>query len=125
MEFVEVLGLSISDVWAIIAACVFMLIDLITGYLGAWVNHDIQSSKMREGLAHKTSMLLIIIVMWFMELFVAHTPELNFTLPLIVPACVLICFMELNSIGENILKINPNLKDTALFDFFKHNTKKD
>lgn len=105
--------------WAIIACLVMMVFDIITGFLGAWKNKDIQSTKMREGLFHKGSLILIIVLAWLCELFIMHVPDLGVSVPLVIPACVLIFSMELVSITENVAEINPELKDSKLLQLFK------
>ena len=105
--------------WAIIACLVTMVFDGITGFLGAWKSKDIQSTKMREGLFHKGSLVLIIVLAWLCELFIMHVPDLGVSVPLVIPACVLIFSMELVSITENVAEINPELKDSKLLQLFK------
>ena len=39
-----------------------MLIDVISGYVGAWVTKTVSSSRMREGLAHKGMLILLMLV---------------------------------------------------------------
>lgn len=112
------IGLSEQMMWAIIACLVMMVFDIITGITAAWKNKDIQSTKMREGLFHKGSLILLIILAWVCELFVMHVPDLGITIPLVIPACIIIFAMELVSITENAAEINPELKDSKLLKLF-------
>ena len=112
------IGLSEQMMWAIIACLVMMVFDIITGVIAAWKNKDIQSTKMREGLFHKGTLILLIILAWLCELFVMHVPDLGITIPLVIPACVIIFAMELVSITENAAEINPELKDSKLLKLF-------
>lgn len=112
------IGLSEQMMWAIIACLVMMVFDIITGFMAAWKNKDIQSTKMREGLFHKGTLILLIILAWLCELFVMHVPDLGITIPLVIPACVIIFAMELVSITENAAEINPELKDSKLLKLF-------
>lgn len=118
MDF-PLIGLSEQMMWAIIACLVMMVFDIITGFMAAWKNKDIQSTKMREGLFHKGALILLIILAWLCELFVMHVPDLGITIPLVIPACVIIFAMELVSITENAAEINPKLKDSKLLQLFK------
>lgn len=118
MDF-PLIGLSEQMMWAIIACLVMMVFDIITGFMAAWKNKDIQSTKMREGLFHKATLILLIILAWLCELFVMHVPDLGITIPLVIPACVIIFAMELVSITENAAEINPELKDSKLLQLFK------
>ena len=112
------IGISEQMMWAIIACLVMMVFDIITGIMAAWKNKDIQSTKMREGLFHKGTLILLIILAWLCELFVMHVPDLGITIPLVIPACVLIFAMEVVSITENVSEINPELKDSKLLKLF-------
>lgn len=117
MDF-PMIGLSEQMMWAIIACLVIMVFDIITGFMAAWKNKDIQSTKMREGLFHKGNLILLIILAWLCELFVMHVPDLGITIPLVIPACVIIFAMEVVSITENSSEINPELKDSKLLKLF-------
>ena len=112
------IGISEQMMWAIIACLVMMVFDIITGIMVAWKNKDIQSTKMREGLFHKGTLILLIILAWVCELFVMHVPDLGITIPLVIPACIIIFAMELVSITENAAEINPELKDSKLLKLF-------
>lgn len=118
MDF-PLIGLSEQMMWAIIACLVMMVFDIITGFMAAWKNKDIQSTKMREGLFHKGTLILLIILAWLCELSAMHVPDLGITIPLVIPACVIIFAMELVSITENAAEINPELKDSKLLQLFK------
>ena len=48
--------------------------------------------------------------------------DLGFNVPLVIPACVLIFAMEVVSILENIVKINPDLENEEIVKLFT-NTK--
>ena len=114
----QLIGLSEQMMWAIVACLVMMVFDIITGFTAAWKNKNIQSTKMREGLFHKGTLILLIILAWMCELFVMHIPDLGITIPLVIPACVIIFTMELVSITENTAEINPELKDSKLLKLF-------
>lgn len=115
---ISVIGVTDQMAWAAIACVVMMGLDIVTGFVGAWKNHDIQSTKMREGLFHKGTLLLLILLAWLCEVFIMHVPELGISVPLVVPACAVIFAMELVSIIENAVMINPELKDTELIKLF-------
>lgn len=118
MDF-PLIGLSEQMMWAIIACLVMMVFDIITGFMAAWKNKVIQSTKMREGVFHKATLILLIILAWLCELFVMHVPDLGISIPLVIPACIIIFAMELVSITENAAEINPELKDSKLLQLFK------
>lgn len=116
---VSQLGLTEQMMWAVIACITMMLFDIVTGFMAAWENKDIQSTKMREGLFHKAALVLLIILAWLCEVFVMHVPDLGITVPLVIPACIIIFSMELVSITENVSEINPQLKQSKLLQLFE------
>lgn len=116
------LGITDAMAWAIIACICLMLLDVISGFIAAIKNCEVSSTKMREGLFHKCSLVMCIVLAWCIEMFVMHVPDLGFNVPLVIPACVLIFAMEVVSILENIIKINPNLENEEIVKLFT-NTK--
>lgn len=113
------IGLSDVATWAVCAALAFSAMDMLTGFLGALVKGNVQSGKMREGLAHKGSFILLIILAWMCELFTANVPDLSFNVPLVIPVCVAIVLTEVVSILENLVIINPELEGSKIFDIFR------
>ena len=98
----------------IIAVCAgFMAFDIITGLLQAIANKTYQSSKMRVGLWHKISFVLIIALAVGLE-FAQGYIDLGFTVPLVVPVCAYICMNEIGSIIENLALMNPKLVPAKL-----------
>ena len=61
---------------------------------------------------------MCIVLAWCIEMFVMHVPDLGFNVPLVIPACVLIFAMEVVSILENIIKINPDLENEEIVKLF-------
>lgn len=116
------MGITDAMAWAIIACVCLMLFDVISGLIAAIKNREVSSTKMREGLFHKCSLVMCIVLAWCIEMFVMHVPDLGFNVPLVIPACVLIFAMEVVSILENIIKINPDLENEEIVKLFT-NTK--
>lgn len=98
----------------IIAICAgFMAFDIISGLLQAIANKTYASSKMRVGLWHKISFVLIIALAVGLE-FAQGFIDLGFTVPLVVPVCAYICMNEIGSIIENLALLNPKLVPAKL-----------
>ena len=98
----------------IIAICAgFMLFDIVTGLFQAIANKTYASSKMRVGLWHKISFILIIALAVGLE-FAQGFIDLGFTVPLVVPVCAYICMNEIGSIIENLALLNPKLVPAKL-----------
>lgn len=104
--------------WAMGAVFLFMLLDFISGVSAAFINDEYDSKKVREGIFHKGGLTLVVVCAAAIELFVVHVPSIGITVPLLVPVCVIIVLMELTSIMENVVKINPELGGNKLFGLF-------
>lgn len=86
-----------SIIWQIATPLIFSLGDVLTGFIQAIINNEVQSKVMREGLLHKT--LIIIIV------FLSFVASLTFNISLISKAvCIYVIVMETMSILENLGK---------------------
>lgn len=86
-----------SIIWQIATPLIFSLCDVLTGFIQAIINNEVQSKVMREGLLHKS--LIIIIV------FLSYVASLTFNISLISKAvCIYVIVMETMSILENLGK---------------------
>ena len=112
------LGITDAMAWAIIACLCLMVFDIFSGFTAALKNRELSSTKMREGLFHKCSLVMCLVLAWCIEMFVMHVPDLGFNVPLVIPACILIFAMEVVSILENIVKINPDLENEEIVKLF-------
>lgn len=84
-------------IWQIATPLIFSLCDVLTGFIQAIINNEVQSKVMREGLLHKS--LIIIIV------FLSFVASLTFNISLISKAvCIYVIVMETMSILENLGK---------------------
>ena len=88
-----------SNYWVILLPVIAMVGDFVTGYLNAWIHHDIQSSKMRIGAAHKGAELLVLVLVYCVQLAIVLPVDIT-----AVMASYLV-FMEFNSIMENLDKM--------------------
>ena len=113
MEFVEE-----PQLWAMGRACVFMLLDIVSGFVGALKNRCINSSKMRDGIFNKAALLIVVFVAWLVEFTARHVPGLGFDMPLLIPVCVIVILMEVASVMENVAMISPALAGSRLLKFF-------
>lgn len=103
--------------WIFVLPLSFMLIDFISGFLKAWKNNEIDSSKMRKGLIKKVGEVLMLVVG---ELLVAGT-MLPYSSDVLKFISGYLCLMELISIFENLALlgvpipgfITKTLKQTA------------
>lgn len=83
--------------WQIATPLLFSLFDVITGYIQAIINNNVDSQKMREGLWHK----VLIIIILLMSYIIDFTFSLKFVGSTV---SIYIILMELVSILENVKK---------------------
>lgn len=103
--------------WIFLLPLAFMLIDFISGFLKAWKNNEIDSSKMRKGLVKKIGEVLMLVVG---ELLVAGT-MFPYSMDILKFISIYLILMEAISIFENLALlgvpipgfINKTLKQTA------------
>ena len=95
-----------SIVWQILTPVLFNVADIITGFIQAIINKNVDSSIMRTGLLHKILIILVIILSFIIDI--------TFSLPFISKiVCIYVIVMELISILENISKAGIDLGKLA------------
>lgn len=91
-----------TNIWQIATPFIFMLIDIISGYIQAIINKNVDSKIMREGLLHKFLLTLVLII--------GYVIQFAFNLTFVAQAIsIYICVMELMSILENLKKAGVDL----------------
>lgn len=89
-------------IWQIITPLIFSLADIITGYIQAWINKNIDSQKMRIGLLHKVLIILVVILSFIIQF--------AFSIKYIAGVvCVYVVLMEMVSIFENLKKAGVDI----------------
>ncbi len=91
-----------SVAWQIIAPLVFSGLDILTGYIQAVINKNVDSKIMREGLLHKSLLIVAIIIGYIVE----YAFGISAVAQVIT---VYICIMEVMSILENLKKAGLDL----------------
>lgn len=102
----------------------FMLFDVITGTLAAIKHKELSSTIAREGLFHKMSFIALIAFAIFLEYAQTAVPELGLTVPTTVAVCAVICFIELQSVIENIARMLPDEIAAKIIDLFRLDNEK-
>ena len=105
----------------------FVALDFITGMIKAFGTKSFTSTKMRQGLYHKVGLVLCVVLGVLIDYAQGYL-SLGISLPVAATICVYIVLMEISSIAENILEINPKLqggKIAALFETFRKDDKHD
>lgn len=102
-------------IYAITAA--FIGLDFVTGLTKAFALRIFTSTKMREGLFHKVSLVLCVVLGALVDYAQGHL-DLGVSVPVTAAICTYICLMEIASILENICQINPEIVPDKLLGFF-------
>lgn len=109
--------------YPVIVALVFNGLDLVTGIITAVKNHEIQSSKLRDGLFKKVGFLLCYFVAWLIDTQ-GSLIGFNLTTHILPIIITYVCLTELVSILENICKINSDILPDKLMELFHINSLK-
>lgn len=119
MEVLELLKtLDFSNFgWQIATPIIFSIADIITGLIQAIINDEVKSKKMREGLLHKT----LIIIVLLLSVIASETFSINIISKFV---SVYIILMETISIFENLKKAGVDF-DNLLKIFIKKEDKKE
>lgn len=102
-------------IYAIVFA--FIVLDFVTGMVKAVATQSFSSTKMREGLFHKSGLILVVILGVLVDYAQGYL-DLGMTLPVAGAVCTYISLMEIASILENVCKINPDLMPDKLHQLF-------
>ncbi len=102
--------------WQIATPFIFIVADVITGYIQAVINKNVDSKKMREGLLHKFLITIVIIL--------GYVIQFAFNLGFVAQSITIyICLMEVMSILENLKKAGVDLG--KLGDILKNKKEED
>ena len=104
MELTEIINtLNFTSLtWQVIATLVFILFDVITGFISAIIQKNVDSQKMREGLLRKILLIIIILLSFIVQygFGIAAISKI---------VCIYIISMEVVSILENLQKAGIDL----------------
>lgn len=87
-----------NSIWFILLPLILCTLDVVTGYLNAWIKNDVQSVKMREGLGKKVGELVYCSVGLLINLLF-NLPSISYFIT------GYICLMEIMSLTENCDKL--------------------
>lgn len=103
---------------AIMAVAILIVLDFLFGMVGAIINKNWDSSKVRRGLAHKCGEFGFLVVADVIDALLFAGIDLPFEIPngcALMFVAVSLILMEISSIMENIVKINPELSNNKFF----------
>lgn len=115
--------LTESQTWAVLLACIMMCADVLVGFIGACIRHDVSSSKMRTGLMHKVLVLVIIAVAYVLGVGVGYIGGIDANIPSTEVVCGYVIVMELASVLENVSRAWPEFSGTQLYKAFESLTR--
>lgn len=102
-----------QNITMITVALALAVFDVVTGYVAAIKNGDLNSSVMRAGLWSKLGEVFAIVVAFAIEFAVSFYGDAFIHVALDIPVttgvCAYITVYELTSVIENIGKLNPDL----------------
>ena len=102
-----------ATIHIIVITCLFMVGDIVSGFIKAWRDHDIQSQALRRGLFHKVAFGGVIFLAKGLEWAADEIPEIQLNMPITSAICAYIILTEIVSILENLKAINPDIGGIA------------
>lgn len=87
-----------NEIWSLGIPLILMALDVLTGYLNAWIKKEVSSSIMRKGLGHKVAEIVYLALGMLGKAGLGYGAILYFI-------SVYIIVMELISIFENCEKL--------------------
>ena len=93
-----------SEWWSLMGPLVLCVLDVLTGYMYAWINDDVKSAKMRAGLGKKFGELVYVVVGIVAKYAIGTGSIMLFM-------SAYICFMEIVSLFENCAKLGVPVPD--------------
>lgn len=96
-----------------IAMFIGVILDVILGLVGAALRHDIKSAKMREGIQHKIAEFGLLMAADIIDGMIAGGFDMGIA-PVLCSTSGFIALMEVFSICENCVKMNPEFTEVPL-----------
>lgn len=97
----------------------FMALDFVSGMAKGVCLRELRSTKMREGLFHKCSLILCMVLGVGVD-EAQRVMDIGFSVPVSGSICIYIVLMEISSILENLCQLNPELMPEKLRLLFGH-----
>lgn len=97
----------------IAVALVFNATDLVTGIISAVKAHDLQSSKLRDGIFKKVGFLICYFLALIIDIY-GYEVGFNLNVDLLPVVLGFVCFTETISVIENLAKITDIVPEKLL-----------
>lgn len=92
----------------LVIVCCCIAADVISGLLAAWLTKSFRSDKMREGAQHKVGELLAMGACYGVQ-YALPLIGVSTTINFVRGFAIYIVIMEMSSVIENIVKLDPEL----------------
>lgn len=102
--------------YALIVA-ILIVLDIVSGFIQGVVNKKVDSAYMLRGLIRKSGIVLGLILAGVCEYGMLYI-DLGFTIPMVSGVVIFVCVMEIVSIIENIIKIDPRFQNNKFLSIF-------
>lgn len=113
-----------TTTWCFLIVTVIMTLDVVTGIIKSIYDKDFSSEDLRKGLTHKLVYVVILTLAWFIEQAEMHV-DLGISWPLVVPVTVALSAIDVVSILENSIAIDPELGKGKISSIFTHDLKEE
>lgn len=107
---------EINWAYVVVPLC-FCVLDCVTGFVKAAILKQISSTRLREGLMHKLSFVLAILLGIVLQVS-SRFFDLGFEIPSMGLIASFIVLTECVSIVENISEMNPEIAESGIFAYF-------
>ena len=97
----------------IVVALVFNATDLVTGIISAIKEHNLQSSKLRDGIFKKVGFLICYFLALMIDLY-GYEVGFNLNVELLPVVLGFVCLTETISVIENLAKITDIVPEKLL-----------
>ena len=101
------------------AVLILIALDVVTGFTGAAVTHQISSKKMREGILHKFTELVLIVLATVIDGALMGGFDILGGDPVLLVTCGYIAVMEVSSVLELVAKYNPDIAGAGILALFE------
>ena len=125
-DYIEVFYQPVRDSLPVqvllLALCFLIVCDVVFGMAAAAKNGEFDSSKVRQGLWHKTGELALVMLSMVIDALILAGIEVPFEIPqggAIIAVTLGLIVMEISSLLEIAIKLNDQLASLPIFSFLK------
>ena len=121
-QFIDVFLAPIRDNMiaqvGLIALFLLIVLDWVFGIGNALAKNEFSSKKMRIGIGHKCTELGFVLVGLISDAMLSSGFDLGFDGPIMITITLYLCIMEIGSLLETFVKMNPDLGNSPVFKLF-------